>query len=132
MDKPEDSVPLVETTFYSFHIMVMLAGFFLFIFAAFLYYSYKEVLEEKKWLLRFGVSSFFLGLIASQTGWVVAEVGRQPWVIQDMMPVHMGATNISAGNVKTTFFMFMILFTILLLAEVKIMLKQIKIGPEEV
>ncbi|MCP3887920.1 MAG: cytochrome ubiquinol oxidase subunit I [Desulfobulbaceae bacterium] len=132
LNKPEDSVPPVETTFYSFHIMVMLAGFFLFIFAAFLYYSYKEVLEEKKWLLRFGVSSFFLGLIASETGWIVAEVGRQPWIIQDMMPVHMGATNIAAGNVKTTFFMFMILFTVLILAEVKIMLKQIKIGPEEV
>ncbi len=131
LEKPEDSVPPVETTFYSFHIMVFLAAFFLFIFIAYLYHTYKESLDNRKWLLWLGFSSFFLGLIATQTGWIVAEVGRQPWVIQDMMPVHMGATNISAGNVKTTFFMFLILFTLLLIAEVRIMLKQIKLGPEE-
>ncbi len=132
LENPEDSVPPVETTFYSFHIMVFLAGFFLFIFAAYLYYTYKDQITEKKWLLRLGFSSFFLGMIATQTGWIVAEVGRQPWVIQDMMPVYMGATNISTGNVKATFFMFLILFTMLLIAEVSIMLKQIKLGPEEV
>ncbi len=132
LDKPEDSVPPVESTFYSFHIMVFLAAFFLFIFVAFLYYSFKGGLEQKKWLLRLGVPSFFLALIASQSGWIVAEVGRQPWVIQDMMPVHIGATNISAGNVQVTFFMFLAIFTLLLIAEIKIMLKQISIGPEGV
>ncbi len=132
LEKPEDSVPPVETTFYSFHIMVSLAAFFLFIFLSYLYFSYKNVLQEKTWLLWLGFSSFFLGLVATEMGWVVAEVGRQPWVIQDMMPVHIGASNISSGNVKTTFFMFLILFTLLLVAEVRIMLKQIKMGPEGV
>jgi cytochrome bd ubiquinol oxidase subunit I len=132
LNTPEDSVPPVETTFYSFHIMIFLAVLFLFIFVANLYFIFKKTLLEKSWLLWLGVSSFFLAMVASESGWIVAEVGRQPWIIQDMMPVHIGATNISSGNVKATFFMFLIIFTLLLLAEVRIMLKQIKIGPEEV
>jgi cytochrome d ubiquinol oxidase subunit I len=74
--------------------------------------------------------SFFLAYLASEFGWVVAEVGRQPWAIQDMLPVKMATTNIGAGHVQATFFIFLILFTLLLVAEVKIMLKQINIGPE--
>jgi len=62
---------------------------------------------------------------------VVAEVGRQPWAIQDLLPVTVARSNLTAGTVKTTFFMFLVLFTILLIAEVSIMLKQISIGPEE-
>lgn len=132
LDTPADAVPPVETSFYSFHIMVTLSAFFILIFAAFLYYSMKDTLENKKLVLCGGLISFFLAMLASQTGWVVAEVGRQPWVIQDMMPVHIGASNISAGNVKTTFVMFAVIFTLLLLAEIKIMVQQIKKGPEGV
>ena len=84
------------------------------------------------WLLILGVPSFFLGLIASQAGWLVAEVGRQPWAIQDMLPVHVSATDIAATNVQITFFMFMFIFTLLLIAEIGIMLKTIKKGPEGV
>lgn len=127
---PEDAVPPVETTFYSFHLMVMFAAFFLFIFIAFLYYSMKDKLEQKRLLLRFGLISFFLAMIASQAGWIVAEVGRQPWIIQDLLPVSVGASNISVGDVQTTFFMFAIIFTLFLLAEITIMVKQIKKGPE--
>ena len=69
-------------------------------------------------------------MISSQSGWVVAEVGRQPWAIQGLMPVNVATTNIGAGSVQTTFFMFLAVFTLLLAAEIKIMLKQIKLGPE--
>ena len=116
---------------YSFHLMVFLTPLFLFVFLACLYFIRKDTLPEKTWFLRLGVLSFFLGMIASQSGWIVAEVGRQPWIIQDMMPVHVGASHISVGNVKATFFIFLALFTLLLLAEVKIMLRQIQAGPKE-
>ena len=69
-------------------------------------------------------------MIASQAGWIVAEVGRQPWAIQNMLPVGVATSNLDAGNVMTTFWMFAILFTLLLLAEIRIMLNQIKKGPE--
>jgi len=60
----------------------------------------------------------------------VAEVGRQPWVIQDIMPVGTAVSQISAGSVMTTFILFAVLFTVLLISELSIMFKQIRKGPE--
>jgi cytochrome d ubiquinol oxidase subunit I len=74
--------------------------------------------------------SVFLGYVASQAGWIVAEVGRQPWTIQNILPVSVARSNLSTGTIQITFFLFLALFTILLIAEIKIMLKQIQIGPE--
>jgi len=59
---------------------------------------------------------------------VLAEVGRQPWVIQDLMPTIAAVTKISTGAVRVTFWLFAIIFTTLLIAEIKIMMRQIKIG----
>ena len=72
-----------------------------------------------------------MGYIAQEAGWITAEVGRQPWAIQDMLPVGMATSNIASGSVMLTFWMFAILFTALLIAEVKIMATQINIGPKE-
>ena len=131
LNRPEEAVPPVALSFNAFHIMVVLGTVFPLVFLAFLYFSYKDTLLEQKWLLGGGVIMFFLGLIAHQAGWVVAEVGRQPWAIQDLLPVTVARSNLTAGTVKTTFIMFLVLFTVLLIAEVSIMLKQISIGPEE-
>jgi cytochrome d ubiquinol oxidase subunit I len=131
LEKPEDTVPPVGMTFYAFHIMVFLGTFFGLLFVLNLVFTLKGTLAEKKWLHVLCFPAFFLSLIASQSGWVVAEVGRQPWAIQDLLPVNVAPTDIAAGNVQITFFMFLIIFTLLLIAEVRIMLKQIKIGPED-
>ena len=56
-------------------------------------------------------------------------MGRQPWTIQDILPVQAAISSLSASNVMTTFIIFAVLFTILLIAEVGIMVKQIKKGP---
>ena len=127
---PEEAVPPVGLTFYSFHIMVALGSLFPLVFLAYLFFIYKDTLPEKRWLLVPGVTMFLLGLIASQAGWVVAEVGRQPWAIEGLLPVTIARSNLTAGTVQATFYMFLILFTILLIAEIKIMAKQISIGPE--
>lgn len=131
LTRPEQAAPPVGLSFNAFHIMVVLGTVFPLVFLAFLYFSYKDTLVEQKWLLGGGTIMFFLGLAAHQAGWVVAEVGRQPWAIQDLLPVTVARSNLTTGTVQTTFFMFLILFTILLVAEVSIMLKQISIGPEE-
>lgn len=131
LEKPEDIVPPVSLTFYAFHVMVSLGILFGVMFLLNLMYILKGTLERQTWLQLLGLPMFFLAFIASQSGWIVAEVGRQPWAIQDLLPVGIATTNISAGNVQTTFFMFLIVFTLLLVAEVSIMLKQIKIGPED-
>jgi cytochrome d ubiquinol oxidase subunit I len=131
LNKPEEAVPPVALSFNAFHVMVMLGMLFPLIFGAYLYYSHKGSLADKKWLLGLGTITYLLGMIASQAGWIVAEVGRQPWSIQDLLPVTIARTNLTTGTVQTTFFLFLALFTLLLLAEISIMVKQINIGPEE-
>ena len=131
LTKPEEAVPPVGLSFSAFHIMVALGSLFPLVCLAYLYFSMKDVLLEKKWLLGLGTSMFFLSLIAHEAGWVVAEVGRQPWAIQGLLPVTVARTNLTTGTVQTTFFMFLVLFAILLFAEIGIMAKQISIGPEE-
>ena len=66
-----------------------------------------------------------------KTGWIVAELGRQPWVIQDILPTTAAVSRIGVGAVQVTFFLFLIIFTTLLIAELKILFKQIKLGPKE-
>ena len=87
-------------------------------------------MENSKVLQYIGLWSILLAYLASQFGWVVAEVGRQPWTIQDVLPVQAAVSGVPAGNVMTTFILFAVLFTVLLVAEVTIMLKQIRKGPD--
>jgi len=129
--EPEQAVPSVPLTFYAFRVMVILGTLFPVIFLLFLVFALKDSLAEKTCLLRLGIASVFLAYLASQAGWVVAEVGRQPWAIQGLLPVTVARSNLTAGTVQSTFVMFLVLFTVLLVAELKIMLKQITIGPKE-
>jgi len=127
---PEDVVPPIAITFYAFHIMVYLGGWFLLLFTLLLYLLTKKEITNYPLLLKASLWSIPLGYVAGEAGWVVAEVGRQPWAIQDLMPVGVAATHISTSNVMISFFLFALLFTTLLIAEVKIMTTQIKNGPE--
>jgi cytochrome d ubiquinol oxidase subunit I len=127
----EQLVPNIPLVFYSFHIMVGLGFLFLVIFVLALWYSLKDKLSDKKWLLRIAVLSIPLGYIASQLGWVVAEVGRQPWAIQDVLHVFKATSHLSVGNVQTTFFLLLVLLTVLFIAEIRILINQIKKGPKE-
>ena len=129
-DKPSDVVPNVPLTFYSFRIMIILGVFFILLLMVILFYAVRNKLESKRILLFFSILSFPLAFIASQAGWIVTEVGRQPWVIQDLMPTSVATTHISSTSVMTTFFLFAVLFTVLLIAEIKIMINQIKSGPK--
>ncbi len=127
---PSDAIPNVPMTFYAFHIMVILGMFFIGLFILIWFLTYKKKLERIKWLQWVCLLSIPLAYIASQAGWIVAEVGRQPWAIQDILPVSAAISDIETSSVKLTFFIFLILFTILLLAEIGIMVKQIKGGPD--
>ena len=131
LKSPEDIVPNVPITFYAFHTMVGFGTWFILLFILILYTSMTNELHNKRWLLLAGIWSLPMGYIAQEAGWITAEVGRQPWAIQDMLPVGMATSSISSGSVMFTFWMFALLFTGLLIAEVKIMTTQIKIGPKE-
>jgi cytochrome d ubiquinol oxidase subunit I len=123
-------VPPVKLTFYSFRLMVALGFWFVILFFIALTLVLNNRIENKKWFLRAALISIPLAYLASQFGWVVTEVGRQPWVIQDLMPSIAAVSNINVGSVKITFALFAVTFTILLIAEIRIMVKQIKLGPK--
>ncbi len=130
LNNPSSIVPNVPLTFYSFHIMVALGFFFILLFIVALWFLYKGKVEKRRWFLWVMLISIPLVYIASQSGWIVAELGRQPWVIQDLMPTMSAVSRIDASAVQVTFFLFFGLFTILLIAELGIMFKQIKKGPD--
>jgi len=125
-------IPNIALTFYAFHIMVMLGVFSLVLFVLAFWWLIKGSLEKQRWFLWIALFSIPLAYLASELGWVVAEVGRQPWIIQDLMTTSTAVTNISTSSVKITFVLFAVIFTTLLIAEIGIMVKQIKIGPKEV
>ena len=127
----ESAIPNVPITFYSFHIMVGLGFYFIMLFAVILFFSIKQTIDKKKIWLKFALWSIPLGFIASELGWVVAEVGRQPWTIQDLLPTMASTSHLSTLSVQITFWLFTVLFTVLLIAEFKIMIHQIKLGPKE-
>ncbi len=131
LTEASQTIPSVKLTFYSFRLMVGLGFWFVILFIVALVLILKNRIENKKWFLRAALISIPLAYLASQFGWIVTEVGRQPWVIQDLMPSITAVSNINVGSVKITFVLFAVTFTILLIAEIKIMVKQIKIGPKD-
>ncbi|NDW10767.1 cytochrome ubiquinol oxidase subunit I [Dysgonomonas sp. 520] len=131
LDTPDQLVPNIPVVYWSFHIMVYLGGFFIVLFLAVIFFQRKDKLKDMKWLLWVCIISIPLVYICSQAGWLVAEFGRQPWAIQDILPLQAAISALSASSVKITFFLFLALFTALSIAEVRIMLNQIKKGPEE-
>ena len=131
LNSPASLVPNVPLTFYSFRLMVYLGAFFILLFIATLYFARKQTLENKRWFLWLLLWSIPLVYLAGQAGWIVTEVGRQPWVIQDLLPTVAAVSMIDATSVQITFWLFAVLFTTLLIAEIKIMTKQIKLGPKD-
>ena len=129
-DKLEELVPNIPLMFYSFRTMVWVWSSLPFIFLLFIIFSYKDKIENRKWLLILWIFTFVLAFLAQELWWVVAEVGRQPWTVQNMLPTKMSSSHLSVRSVQFTFFLFLAIFTALLIAEVKIMLAAIKEWPK--
>lgn len=130
LDNPNQLIPNIPLVFWSFHIMVYIGGFFILLFILLWYFNKKDQLKNKKWMLWLSIIGVPLAYIGGQAGWIVAEVGRQPWAIQDVLPVQAAISALSANSVITTFIIFLVLFTALLIAEIRIMLNQIRKGPK--
>ena len=128
-----DLVPYIPLCFYAFRVMVGLGTLFLLFFVVVVFLAWrKDIASPKLRLLHMAAIALLpLGYICSESGWLVAEFGRQPWAIQDMMPTWVGVSNIGSSSVMLTFFIFLALFTTLLAVEISILLKAIKQGPEK-
>jgi cytochrome d ubiquinol oxidase subunit I len=128
---PEDIVPNVPLVYWSFRVMVGLGCLFIILFAVSLWLSLKGAVEKRRWLLRAMVWMIPLAYISSVSGWLVTEMGRQPWAIQDLMPTVAAVSRVPSTSIMVTFYIFAALFTALLIADLKILTKQIKIGPSD-
>lgn len=126
LESPYDAIPPIPLVFYSFRIMVGLGMLFVALFIFSWWYAKKRKFDKLRFFPYIAIACVPLAYLASQCGWIVAEVGRQPWVVQNLMPTNVAVTRIASGWVVTTFWMFAILFTLLLIAELKIMFTQIK------
>lgn len=123
------SIPPVAPLFWSFRIMVG-AGFamlLLFIFA--FYYSTKHQLAKPRWLLNCALWSLPLPWIASEAGWFVAEYGRQPWSIAEVLPVHASVSNLSISDVVITMVAYTLFYTVMFFAAFYLMQKFARKGP---
>jgi cytochrome d ubiquinol oxidase subunit I len=130
LKSPEQAVPNVPLTFYSFHVMIILGGYFILFFIITTVVAFQYDFTRKRWLQFVALWSIPLAYIAGMTGWMVAEVGRQPWCIQDMLPCNAAISKVDVGAVQTSFFIFVTIFTVLLIAAIGIMAKAIKKGPQ--
>jgi len=125
-----DTVPNVLPIFFSFRVMVACGFYFIILFGVALYYMNIRRNFNKTWLLKLCLISLPLPWIAAELGWIVAEYGRQPWAIYGILPTFMGVSSVSKANVLGSLIGFLTLYTILLIADLYLMTKYAKKGPE--
>ena len=153
----EELVPYIPVNFWAFRIMVGLGCVFILYFTIMLLLIYdipflsvftrrllttvgilpeteadspKRITGLPSWHYWTAIVLVPLAYIASECGWLVAEFGRQPWTIQDMLPTWAAVSDLNSSSVALTFILFLILFSTMLAVEINILLKQISKGPE--
>jgi cytochrome d ubiquinol oxidase subunit I len=124
-----DTIPRVAPLFWAFRIMVGTGILMLFIFVAAFYFLAVRNLAPQRWLLRLALWSIPLPWIAAEMGWIVAEYGRQPWTIAEVLPTFLSVSNVPVSSVYTSLAGFIAFYTALLVVEIYLMLKYIRLGP---
>jgi cytochrome d ubiquinol oxidase subunit I len=124
-----DTIPRVAPLFWAFRIMVGIGMLLLFLFCAAFYFLAVRNLAPQRWLMKLAFWSMPLPWIACEVGWFVAEYGRQPWTIAEVLPTFLSVSNIPVSNVYASLAGFIAFYTALLVVEVYLLLKYIRLGP---
>ncbi len=125
----EDTIPPVLPLFVTFRVMVVLGLYFIALFAAMFVLASRRQLERHRWLLRVCLWSLPLPWVAAELGWVVAEVGRQPWTIDGVLPTFLSVSSVPVSNVWISLAAFVLLYSVLAVVEVYLMVRTIRHGP---
>jgi len=125
----DDTIPNVAPIFWSFRIMVGLGVWFLFVFAAAFIVLARRRLAQNRWIMKLALWSVPLPWVAIELGWIVAEYGRQPWTISEVLPTHLSASSVAIGDVWFSLAGFVAFYTALLAVEAYLMLKYARLGP---
>ena len=126
-----DTVPQVAPLFWLFRVMVGIGGLLILLTGTFFVLSARRRLDRHRWLLRAAVLAIPLPWIAIEAGWLVAEVGRQPWIIEGVLPTAVAVSDLGVATVLLTLAGFVAIYTVLLVIEMKLLLKVIRTGPEQ-
>ncbi|MEZ9895118.1 cytochrome ubiquinol oxidase subunit I [Vibrio lentus] len=125
----KDTIPTVAPLFWSFRIMVV-CGVLMF---GIIGLSFVQICRRKigtnRWLLKATICAIPLPWIACEAGWFVAEYGRQPWAIGEILPVNMAASNLPASSLWISIGLVYLFYTAFLIIEMFLMVKFAKMGP---
>ena len=126
----KDTIPNVPVMFWLFRIMAGL-GFFFIGFFALAFYCASACKFSKPWFLKIAVAIIPLPWIAIEFGWMLAEIGRQPWAVEGVLPTFLAASSLTVGQIWTTIIGFTLLYGTLAVIEVRLMIATIRKGPVE-
>ena len=126
-----DDLPSVSMVFTTFHIMVYLGFFFAAVTLWGLFLLKRGTIYTNKAFLWTVLLSIPLPFIATNFGWIAAEVGRQPWLVQGVMLTRDGVSFHPTGNVLFSVIFFMVIYTLIYIVFLYAMIKAIKKGPQE-
>jgi cytochrome d ubiquinol oxidase subunit I len=124
-----DTIPNVAPIFWSFRFMVGIGVWLLFLFSAAFIILARRNLAHNRWIMKLAMWSIPLPWIAMELGWIVAEYGRQPWTISEVLPTHLSVSSVSLGQVWFSLGGFIVFYTALLVVEVYLLQKYIRMGP---
>jgi len=124
------TVPNVPVLFWSFRVMVAIGVALILLFATAFYLASRHRFEQHPWFLRLAFLSLPLPWIAVEVGWIVAEYGRQPWVVDGVLPTFLGVSRTAAGNVWLSLLGFVVFYTSLAVVDVYLIVRTIRRGPD--
>lgn len=125
------TIPNVPVLFWAFRVMVGLGFYFIALFAFAFWLSIKRKFDSNKIFLRFALWTLPFPYLACELGWTVAEYGRQPWIIDGVLPTALAVSGTVAGNVLFSLAGFVVFYSALLIADIYLLVKYIKLGPDE-
>ena len=124
-----DTIPNVAVMFWSFRIMVGLGFYMLALVTTAAYFCARRVFDRKRWLLKLILFSMPAPWIAAELGWIVAEYGRQPWSIGEVLPTLLSSSSLSAGDLIGSIAALVLLYTVFIIAAAYLMVKFVRLGP---
>ncbi|MGA9335584.1 MAG: cytochrome ubiquinol oxidase subunit I [Rudaea sp.] len=127
----KDSIPQVAPIFWSFRLMVALGLAMLAFFVLAVIYSLRNDVERQRWFLKIAVWMIPVPFLACEFGWLVAELGRQPWTVYGVLPTWMSASTHSVGYMIFSLIGFVGLYTVFIVIEMYLMLRAIRKGPDD-
>jgi len=119
----------MKSALWSFRLMVGIGLWLLFVFGAAFIILARRQLATNRWIMKVAMWSIPLPWIAMELGWIVAEYGRQPWTISEVLPTHLSVSSVSLGQVWFSLGGFIVFYTALLVVEIYLLQKYIRMGP---